>query len=223
MSKLKRFAAVAALAAMTSVPASAATISYFTGGSQDNIPGLTGFATSGDQMVGMGVTVCFSILGCESRVWAATGPGAGGVTGTGWSLTESGDTFNVNAWTIDFGPNQGQIISIALAGGPFTLFDRTAPAPGTPGSANGRDFDTGADGVIHVTYIDPVAIIPDAAVGDVYHNMLIEWIDGTGPRQGFSFSQDADNDVRLTTPEPTTLALLGIGALGLALSRRRQR
>ncbi len=222
MLKLKRLVAIAALAAAASVPASAATISYFTSGAQDNIPGLTGFTTLGDQMDGMGVTVCFSILGCESRVWADTGPGSGGVTGTGWSMSVSGDTFNINAWSLMFSPNQGQIISILLNGGPFTLFDRTDPNTGTDGSAQGRDFDT-ADGVIDVTYIDPVAVIPDAPVGDLYHSVLIEWLDATGPRESFLFSQDADNDIRLLVPEPATLALMGIAALGLALTRRRRR
>jgi PEP-CTERM motif len=222
---IKRLLATIAVAATLCAPASGATINFFTSGSQDDIPGLTGFTTFGDQMDGMQVTACFSTAGCQTTlVWADTGAGSGGVTGTGWSLSVSGDTFAANAWSFVFGPNNtlGQLVSLLLDGGPYTLFDRTNPNPGTNGSASGRDFNT-ADGVIDVTYIDQVAVTPNAPVGDIYHSMSIVYVNGTGPRSSFLFSQDADNDLRLTAPEPTSLALLGIAGLGLALARRRRR
>jgi hypothetical protein len=50
-----------------------------------NIPGLTGFVTTGDLMDGMSVTATFSGGLTQTRSWADTGPGAGGVTGSGWA------------------------------------------------------------------------------------------------------------------------------------------
>jgi hypothetical protein len=216
---LKRILATIAVAATLSAPASGATITYFTDGVQDDIPGLTGFMTTGDLMAGMTVTACFT-AGCgPALVWAATGVGSGGVTAGQWSLSVTGDTFNADAWSFVFNANQtlGQLVSLTLDGAAFTLFDRTDPSPGTDGSAQGRDFNTGIDGFIDVTYHDPVAVIPDGPVGDLYHSMTLSSRRAAARGRASSFAGHADNDSRLTAPEPTTLALLGIASLGLAL------
>ena len=69
---IKRLLATFAFAAVVSTPVSGAII-YHTGGVQTNIPGLTGFATTGAMMDGMQVTACFSGIGCETRGWADGG------------------------------------------------------------------------------------------------------------------------------------------------------
>lgn len=226
---LKRLFASAALALSLSLPAQAAPIIYNTGGAPVDIPGLTGFATTGAMMDGMRVVACFSVAGCAPALFWSDGvaPASGGVTGNGWSLSVTGDTFNVDAWTFTFDdPNQtvlGQLVSLLLDGSTgLTIFDRTEPSTGTPGSERGRDFDTAVGGLIDVLYSGPTGVGGVAPVGDLFQSVLIEFRDAAGPRTTFVFSQDTDNDSRFQVPEPGSLALLAIAALGLGLARRRR-
>ena len=62
-------------------------VTYATDGTNAIIPGLTGFATTGADMTGLNVTATFSNGFSQSLAWGTTGVGAGGVFGTGWSLT----------------------------------------------------------------------------------------------------------------------------------------
>lgn len=221
----KRLLATLALASAAAMPASAANITYFTGGAPVNIPGLTGFATTGSMMDGMEVTACFVNGPCETVSWADTGANSGGVSGTGWGLSVNGDTFTAN-WNFTIGANTGQLLSLLLDGSTgLTIFDRTLPSDGTPGSAQGRDWTTTLNDTtaVNVTYLDPTSVGGNAAVGDLFQQVLIEFLDLTGPRVNFSFQQDTDNDSRFfDVPEPSSLLLLGLGALALSLTRRRR-
>ena len=225
---IKRLLTAFALTAAVAAPAGAATISYFEGGVATSIPGLTGFATTGAMMDGMQVTACFTVLGCQTRSWAdLAAPDSGGVSGTGWGLSMTGDSFSA-PWLFDFASdNLGQLVSLLLDGrAGLTVFDRTLPNQGTPGSAQGLDWTTTLNGgtLIDVTYRDPTNIDGALAVGDLFQQVFVSF-GQTGPRTDFSFSQDTDNDSRATgkVPEPSTLLLLGIGLLGVAGLRYRRR
>lgn len=226
--KLVHGLAAASIYALTlgAAPSAHAVVTYATDSSVvDNIPGLTGFATTGAMMDGMSVSAFFSTGFSQTLAWADTGPNSGGVTGTGWSLSLSGDTFS-SSWNFLMGPNSGQITQLVLNGGTgFTVFDRSQPSPGTAGSASGLDFvfaDTAINAL--VTYSNPVAIIPNAPVGDLWNVVTVNF-GTTGPRTSFTFSQDTDNDARITTtvPEPATLGLLGLGLGCVLMTRRRRR
>jgi PEP-CTERM motif len=227
---IKRLMAAFAFAAVVSTPVSGAII-YGTGGVTTDIPGLTGFMTTGSMMDGMQVRACFSgPIGCEVRPWTDIVSGSGGVTGTGWSLSLTGDTFTAD-WRFDFtSTDLGQLLSLLLDGrGALTIFDRTRLASdpggieGTPGSAQGRDWTSGlgATTTINVTFLDPTTVGGVLHADDLFQQVSVDFGD-TGPRVDFVFQQDTDNDSRLRVPEPSTLLLLGLGMLAFAGVHRRR-
>lgn len=186
---------------------------------------IAGFTTEGDDMAGMEVTV----NGTETVIWTATGPDAGAAIGTGWSLSEAGDTFS-SSWTLS---STIGMQSLFIDAGPGdTMFDTLSDAFHTPGSALGRPFelldDGGFDGDIDVTYTGPVSLTGEAFAGDLFRNMLVEF---TSPFTGtLTFLADTDNaavegDITPTTPvipAPGALALASLGSATLFWVRRRR-
>ena len=196
-----------------------------------DIPGLTGFVTTGADMSGLSVRATFSNGLIETRLWTTTGPAAGGVSGSGWSLSLDGDSFS-SPWMFDFGPNLStQLTNLLLEGSAgLTVFDRAEPNPGTSGSAQGSDisFANGSCGSCgaFALYFAVVSIGGAQPVGDIFHSLTLSFTEGTGPRGDWSFLQDTDNDSRFVPgiPEPETYALMlgGMGFMAWAARRRRK-
>lgn len=192
---------------------------------------LTGFATTGADMDGMGVDD-----GSGAISWADLDSDSGGVTGTGWSLRVDGDTFAPYAWTLTV-EDGTELTSLFLDGTTGnTIFDRTNPNSGTPGSASGRDFALGSSfdsliGTVNVTYSGNVGVGSNTPLADLYAFLNIDF---TGLSDGFlgagtyTFSQDTDNAVSsiepsaIPLPAAAWMLLAGIGGLGV-MRRRQQR
>jgi hypothetical protein len=134
---------------------------------------LTGFTTTGNMMAGMRVTASFVDGFSESVTWQSTGSNSGGAFGSGWSLTESDNSFDL-PWTFS-NTNQGitSLVIDAIPGN--SVFDNVAKDEITSGSADGWGFETLAgQSPNSFIYSDPI----DISRGDLFGKLSLYWTSG---------------------------------------------
>ena len=231
---MNRFMRLAGISLLGLGSAFAAAISH--NGTPDNttttsIIGITGSATTGNEMSGMLVSVVFGSGGTASCSWIATGAQSGGCTGTSstssldtFSLSLDGDTFAAN-WVLSATGRLVQSITInALLGA--TVFDIINGGDGTPGSANGFPVTGTVTNQVNTVgiggYSNRIQVGANAPVGDLYGVLTINF---DGLVSAATFRADTDS-VGLPggprIPEPGTWAMMLSGLGAAALLRRRR-
>jgi len=230
----KQFILSAGVGLLLTLGARASTVNVaYDAGIVNQTTALADFVTDGATMSGMGVTAKFSDGSSQTRTWAATGAFSGGVTGTGWSLNESGDTFSSD-WTLS-NNRTSLLIGLLIDAGPGnTVFDTDGIADvfGTDGSFRGLSFAlsgiSAADNsdTITVTYRNAVALTGAAPVGDLFRNLDVSLSDGLSRYSKLKFQTDTESlksagDIKPVPETTSTLAALAMAFGGLVLARRR--
>ena len=207
-------------------------------------------ATSGAQMTGIEVTGTTS-AGTSTGTWAATGFNSGGMSGTGFALSQSGLT-GQNPWTLTV--NDGyQMTGLMLDGLPgTTVFDIDDFFTRTPGTSYGREFEPlgafdGLSGRVIATYSGIVSLTGASPQDDVFTRLTLDFTGLTGGSLGagsWMFYQDTDTPSlnspilpinpgtppvnpgppvsAVPLPAPALLLIAGILGTGTALRKRRK-
>jgi len=243
---MKKFAALTC-ALLAAAPLSAQTYTFSNGNAVQAVA-LTGFGTTASQMAGMTVRALFANGATFQGVWGSLGGTSWGVTGAGSfsvAMDNGGTTFDA-PWTVTNGTPTGArnpiLTSIQFNGAAGrTIFDIGLPnasgpctgniVEGTPGSSNGCAVKTLGGtygGLVRADFTNIFSLTGNAAVGDMFEQLTINFLGGLLSGETYSFQQDTDSSPAnqpppsAVVPEPSTYLLMATGFLGLAAIRRRR-
>jgi hypothetical protein len=238
MKKLTRITAIAFAATFLSVSASYAASITYDNSSPQEVDRIGTWDTTGNDMVGMKVTVVDSSGASSSATWAADS----GAVGAGWSLTLN--DYNTTTWhsastqgafwTFEvFDDFEADSLKIEALEG-LTVFDRLGVPEYTPGSAFGWELDYTGNTDFIATYSDLLYLPGAQPLYDLYGTLTIDFKKYDNNRQVYtnayftnadknSLTFSADTDNINPVPEPTTLLLFGTGLIGLMGLQKKRR
>jgi len=170
---------------------------------------------NGADMAGIEVTATFSdMTPDETFTWAALTADSGGVTGTGWSLSQEGETFGeydtvnslfVGEWTIDNHAQNLESLFINLLDG--FVFDTAFGVASANGSGPGVDFDSGGNST---------AMFSGLVQDELFSGLTLTNI-AAGGQSIFLTDTDA-----VVVSAPATVSILMLSLLGLVMNSRRK-
>lgn len=231
-------AAAATLLASQAVPSAEAAFALAPndpGSSYDIVGEMAGWQTYGSDMDGMLVTAYSGGVPIETLVWADTTGQSGGVIGANWSLQVIGDdpahTGSDAYWQLfsHSGPGIERLVIDAVPG--RTVFDSFRDDIFTPGSFVGGPIGNsfypvqGIDGSeVTATYRNQVEL-NGTFYGDLYGVLDITFDQpyfGTMKWWSDTDNITAESSFVPSVPEPSSLVLYGLSAIGLTLFRSRR-
>lgn len=164
---------------------------------------LTSFATSGNMMAGMRITASFVDGTSETAIWSALNNTSGGAFGTGWSLTETGNSFN-QPWNFNnTGLGITSLIIDAIPGNTlFDIYPYGDNLPQTDGSADGWGFQTlTGQSPTFSAYSDTI----DISTGDLFGKLSLYWTEGFTGVMNFRADTDSGSSGNPVRPrDPVT-------------------
>ena len=187
---------------------------------------------TGADMAGMEVTVTYSDLSTETLTWGVTSSDAtvpymegysGGVTGTSWSLTQTGDTiadqppgaaYVYGAWTFTYDGTGLSIASVYVDEyAADVVFDTVSGDASANGSLAGRELVT--DGyVLDASYSMNIE-------DELFGGLTLSGVSGNLMDAAGSFQFVVDTD-KVAVPAPATLGIFA-AALGFMGFNRRKK
>ena len=190
----------------------------FDPGTVVTIPTVVGYQPDGSTMAGMKVSAYLADGTSGSVFWSSFGGQSGGAVGTGWSITETGDTWS-NNWALQNNTGQG-LLRFTIDGLPGSIVFDTTHGTDTPGSASGLNFSVvsglGINDIV-ATYKNACALPGQLPLEDIYGLLDVQFTNPGGFASGQILTFKADTDV---VPEPGTAALLMLS--GATILRRRR-